>query len=304
MELVKITDQLMFPEGPLPLPDGSCLVVEVQRGTVSRVTPEGEIQVVGEMGGGPNGMATGPDGLVYVCNNGGLEFYYEGEYLCAQLNRHAAYVGGSIQTLDIKTGEVKTLYTHCGDKPLNGPNDIVFDKTGGFWFTDIGRTYDGYRDIGVVYYARADGSSIKIMREEIPTPNGIGLSPDEKVVYVADSMTGRLWALDIAEPGTLAPPPNKFGPGRIICTLPDFQALDSLAVEASGKVCVATILNGGITIFDPSGGYEHIPVPDPITTNIAFGGEDMRDAWITAGGTKTLYKFRWPRPGLKLNYMD
>lgn len=303
MELVKVTDQLLFPEGPLPLPDGSCLVVEVQRGTVSRVTDDGAISVVGEMGGGPNGMAMGPDGLVYVCNNGGLDFYYEGDYLCAQLNRHAGYVGGSIQTLDIGTGEVRTLFTHCGDRPLNGPNDIVFDRTGGFWFTDIGRTYDGCRDIGIVYYARADGSDIQVMREEIPTPNGIGLSPDETVVYVADSMTGRLWALDIAAPGALAPPPNKFAPGRIICTLPGFQALDSLAVEASGKVCVATILNGGITIFDPSGSYEHVPVPDPITTNIAFGGEDMRDAWITAGGTRSLYKCRWPRPGLRLNNM-
>jgi gluconolactonase len=73
-------------------------------------------------------------------------------------------------------------------------------------------------------------------------------------------------------------------------------------VEASGKVCVATILNGGVTVFDPDGSTEHHPVPDLICTNICFGGSDMRDAWITASSTGKLYRTRWPRPGLRLNF--
>ena len=79
-------------------------------------------------------------------------------------------------------------------------------------------------------------------------------------------------------------------------------AVNSLAVEAGGKVCVATLVTGGITAFDPAGGSEHFALADPFTTNICFGGADMQDAWITASGTGKLYKTRWPRPGLKLNF--
>ncbi|HYD46680.1 MAG TPA: SMP-30/gluconolactonase/LRE family protein, partial [Phenylobacterium sp.] len=133
------------------------------------------------------------------------------------------------------------------------------------------------------------------------SPNGVGLSPDETVVYMADTMLGRLWAFDIAEPGKLTPQEG-FGPGRVICNLPGYQLLDSLAVEASGKVCVATIINGGITAFDPDGSTEHFAFPDLVTTNICFGGEAMQTAWITCSSTGRLYKARWPRAGLKLNF--
>jgi gluconolactonase len=119
------------------------------------------------------------------------------------------------------------------------------------------------------------------------------------VVYVADTLLGRLWAFDVAAPGELGPGPG-FAPGRVVANLPGYQLLDSLAVEASGKVCVATIINGGITVFDPDGSTEHYPFPDMLVTNICFGGEDLRTAWVTASSTGKLYKVRWPRPGLKL----
>ena len=94
------------------------------------------------------------------------------------------------------------------------------------------------------------------MRDHLISPNGVGLSPDEKVVYVADTNLGRLWAFDIdgARP---AGAELGFAPGRVVCNLPGYQLLDSLAVEAGGKVCVATIINGGVTAFDPDGSTEH-----------------------------------------------
>jgi len=121
------------------------------------------------------------------------------------------------------------------------------------------------------------------------------------VLYMADTELARLWAFDLTAPGQIAHV-RGLGPGRVIKNLQGFQFLDSLAVEASGKVCVATIMNGGVTIFDPEGEIEHVPVPDTVTTNICFGGADMCDAWITASSTGRLYKARWPRPGLKLNF--
>jgi gluconolactonase len=130
--------------------------------------------------------------------------------------------------------------------------------------------------------------------------NGVGLSPDEKTVYAAETDTGRLWAFDLTAPGVIDR--TLHGRGRIVCTLPGHQPLDSLAVEADGHICAATIFNGGITIFSRAGEHEHAAFPDILTTNICFGGPDMRDAYITLSGTGKLVKARWPRPGLALNF--
>jgi gluconolactonase len=211
-----------------------------------------------------------------------------------------SHTGGMIQRVDLATGAVTTLYDACEGRRLIGPNDLVFDKSGGFWFTDHGCSTPEGRKFGGLYYAKADGSQIVRVRDHIISPNGVGLSPDEKVVYAADTNLGRLWAFDITGPGEVAQ--LGFAPGRVVCNLQGYQLLDSLAVEAGGKVCVATIINGGITAFDPDGSTEHFAVPDMITTNICFGGADMRDAWITASATGKLFKTRWPRPGLKLNF--
>ena len=124
-----------------------------------------------------------------------------------------------------------------------------------------------------------DGSQITCARAELTAPNGVGLSPDEKVLYWADTTTGRLWAADIAKPGELAPQPAPWLPGKVVCTLPEFQLLDSLKVEEDGYVCVGTIINGGITVFDPKAKIgsvvEHVPFPrspSPISASAARTG--------------------------------
>ncbi len=301
LKLELVTEGLQFPEGPVAMADGSVWLVEIARRTVSRVAKDGKITVVCDTGGGPNGMAVGADGALYICNNGGMAFH-SADGLTMGTGPAADYVTGSIQRLDLKSGKATTVYTQCDGKRLSAPNDIVIDRQGGLWFTDLGRNTAEFHEHGGVFYARPDGSFIKRWHHHIPTPNGIGLSPDDKVLYTADSLCGRLWANDIAAPGVLIPTGDFWLPGRVVCTLPDFQILDSLAVEASGKICVATVVNGGITIFDPDGSYAFVPVPDRLTTNICFGGADYRDAWITAGSTGKLYKTRWPRPGLRLNF--
>ena len=154
--------------------------------------------------------------------------------------------------------------------------------------------------IGALYYAAADGSSLTRPRKNILSPNGVGLSPWEDVGYVADTLTARLFACGIEARGKLAR--SSHVPGPIVVTRNGHQGFDSLAVEAGGKVCVATLFNGGISVIDADGTVEHIPFPDAVTTNICFGGEDMRDAWVTCSGTGRLYKCRWPRPGLRLNF--
>jgi gluconolactonase len=302
MDLELVTEGLQFPEGPIALSDGSVLLTELKRGTLTRVTPDGLTEVLVETGGGPNGAAIGPDGAVWITNNGGSFSWIEQMGLTIPGPTPSEHQGGSIQRYDLVTGELSTVYEACDGKRLIGPNDLVFDELGGFWFTDHGATTPEGRRYGALYYATADGSRISRQKDHLVAPNGVGLSPDGKVVYVADTTLGRLWAFDIESPGQLAPAPA-LAPGRVICNLPGYQLLDSLAVESSGKVCVATIINGGITTFDPDdGGFTHFAVPDVICTNLCFGGLSMQDVWITASATGRLYKTRWPRPGLKLAY--
>lgn len=294
---------LQFPEGPIAMSDGSVIVVEIRHGTLSRVSPDGQIEIVAALGGGPNGAAIGPDGAVYVCNNGGMQFHDVGG-LAIPGHAPADYRGGSIQRVDLRSGRFTTLYTKCGDRSLRGPNDIVFDAQGGFWFTDYGKSDDEKIDRGVIYYALADGSSIVESRRGFIGPNGIGLSADERTLYVAETLTSRLWAMDIVAPGRLKPQDVPWMPGRLVASLPWFQMLDSLKVDSLGRICVAGGPRGGVTVFSPDGSFEHrelVPA-EIIVTNLCFGGEDTRDVWITESGTGKLLKTRWDAPGLKLNF--
>jgi gluconolactonase len=213
-------------------------------------------------------------------------------------------VTGSIQRVDPNTGAVTVLYDHCGAHKINGPNDIVFDAHGGFYFTDLGKTRARDRDQGFIYYALADGSKIVEVAHSALTPNGIALSPDGTVLYVAETEACRLWAFDIVEPGVAKKQgwPSPHG-GRLVAGLPGFQRFDSLAVDATGNICVATLITGCISAIAPDGRLiRQVPMGDPVTTNICFGGPDLRTAYITLSGTGQLVAMDWPEAGLRLNY--
>ncbi|MGE0683008.1 MAG: SMP-30/gluconolactonase/LRE family protein [Candidatus Binatia bacterium] len=303
----EITSGLQFPEGPVAMDDGSVLVVEITRGTLTRVRPNGSKEVVAETGGGPNGAAIGPDGKVYICNNGGFRFDQNGH---PTEGLPDGYTGGYIQRVDLDSGKVEVLYTECNGHRLRGPNDIVFDATGGFWFSDFGKLQERQRDRTALYYAKPDGSLIKEMVFPIDGPNGIGLAPGDTHLYAAQTFEGRVWAWEISAPGELRKPSAEGmallagpGGGKLLAGLPGYQLLDSLAVDGAGNVCVATLINGGITVISPDGAsVEFVPTGDPLTTNICFGGPDLRTAYITLSGQGKLVATDWPRPGLKLHY--
>ena len=301
MDFEVIADGLGFPEGPVVMSDGSVILVEIQRQCITRVWGDGKREIIAETGGGPNGLAIGPDGALYCCNNGGFE-YHEVNGILVPGNCPADYSGGRVERIDISTGKIERLYDTVDSHPLRGPNDIVFDSDGNFYFTDLGKQFSRHRDLGGIYYGRADGTLVKELDYHHISPNGCGLSPDGKTLYFADTMTARLWAYDLTGPGTYEPFAPPFQRGRVVTGQTELCYFDSLAVAASGNVCVATILNGGITTISPDGASSHIAIPDPFVTNIAFGGDDMQDAYITASGTGQLIKCRWPEPGLKLNF--
>lgn len=297
-----VTDGLLFPEGPVVLADGSVLVVEIEGGRLIRVAPDGTKSVAATVGGGPNGAAIGPDGKVYVCQNGGFNWIHHQDGFSRPHGRAETYERGGIQRVDLATGAVEWLYTHCDGNPLMGPNDIVFDAAGDFWFTDHGKSYDRVMDRGAVFHAKSDGSQITEAAFPCITPNGVGLSPDERTLYASETETGRLWSWPIVQPGELHkeawPSPNG---GRFLGGPQGYQRFDSMAVEECGNICVASLVYGGISVFSPDGELlEFWEAPEPYCTNIAFGGPDMRTAFITLSGYGQLIAVDWPRPGLKL----
>jgi gluconolactonase len=297
---------LRFPEGPVALPDGDVLVVEIARGTLSRVTPDGRVSVVAATGGGPNGAAIGPDGACYVCNNGGFAWHERDGRLFPGLSEaHAPE--GRIERVDLTTGKVEMVYRDCDGRPLVAPNDLVFDDHGGFWFTDHGHRRRRDKDRTGVFYAKADGSLIREAIFPVDEPNGIGLSPDGKTLYVAETYSGRVFAYNLLGPGEVDRKQRALPwmLGRLLFGSASLQMFDSLAVEAGGNVCVATIGHGGITVIAPDGPLvEHVAMPDIITTNICFGGPDLATAWITLSSTGRLVRMPWPRPGLALPYLN
>jgi gluconolactonase len=304
VELRIVARGLEFPEGPVALADGSVLVTEIRAGRLSRVHPDGTVAPFAVTGGGPNGAAIGPDGAIYVTNNGGFAWTErmgaDGVRRVFPGERPDDYIGGQIQRVSPDGAEVTTLYRDCDGEPLKGPNDLVFDREGNFYFTDLGKTYGRRRDRTGVFYAAPDGSMIREIIFPMESPNGIGLSPDGRTLYVAETPTGRVWAFEIVAPGEV-------GRRRVLATVPGapptYHAMcDSLCVDAEGNVIVATLVNGGLTVIAPDGSkVEHVPCPDPLTTNACFGGPDLRTLYVTLSTTGQLGAFdAWPVAGLRL----
>ena len=289
-----LAEGLAFPEGPVAMRDGSVIVCEVRAGRLSRVGSDGRISALATVGGGPNGAAVGPDGAIYVCNNG---FSQDGA------SRPA------IQWVDAETGKTDVLYTDCERQKLVRPNDLVFDSNGGFWFTDRGGD--------AIHYARADGNFISRADTRTTSPNGVGLSPGGDILYWAETVTRQVHRRRLRRPGEIVPSPGcdivalvvagELDRWGLLVGLPGASELDSLAIEASGVVCVATLVDAGITVVRPEdGSYELCTLPkrlhDQAVTNICFGGEDLHTAYITCSMTGRLISCKWPRPGLQLAF--
>jgi gluconolactonase len=304
-DVTVLASGLQFPEGPVARPDGSILFVEIRRRTLSRLTPDGKVEVVAEPGGGPNGAAIGPDGACYLANDGGCFSWLDIGGFCLPGSLPDDYSGGRIERVDLDSGDVKVLYTECDGHPLRAPNDLVFDAQGGLWFTDHGTRQERSQDRTGIYYCQPDGSAIKEAIFPLNEPNGIGLSPAQDKVLFAETWTGRVFQIPLTGPGQTAAV-GLMDTSTCLAGLEDLQMLDSLAVQEDGSVCVGTLVRGGITVIRPNGAHEHVALPDeyfdPLTTNICFGGPDRKTAYITLSGRGLLVSVPWPEPGLKLSF--
>lgn len=299
-----ITSDLEFPEGPVAMPDGSIVLVELARKTVTRVSSKGKVEIVSSIGGGPNGAAIGPDGRLFVCNNGGIDWSRKTGKPRATWKLADEYTGGRIEVVDLNTGKVEVMYDRWENQILRAPNDLVFDAFGGFWFTDTGKPHPHHREHGALYYAKADGSGLRQVAYYMDSPNGIGLSPDGKTLYVAETQGGRLWSWEVTTPGEIRQmrgiTPHG---GQFLYGSSAYQKFDSLAISGSGRVCVATLINGGITEVWPDGSAaRHHPLPDRSVTNLCFGGRDLKTLYVTLAHEGILLSLDWHEAGLQLEH--
>jgi gluconolactonase len=290
----RLASGLAFPEGPIALSDGSLLIVEMFGPYLTRIHANGRVERICAVPGGPNGIAMGPDGRVYVCNNGAaFSGVFRNNNWDLWYSDVATYVGGAIQAIDLTTCAIETLYTQSDGIPLSAPNDIVFDAHGGFYFTDLGYMHDTRKRTGI-YYASPHGDAMRFVVGS-ESANGVGLAPDGETLYWNITPTAQVMACQLAAPGVVAHAPQQLYRFDTGCML------DSLAIDSAGNVCVAILGAGAIGVITPTGELcEYYATGSSGTTNICFGGADLRTAFVTLGGSGEVVTMRWPRAGLAL----
>lgn len=339
-EFELITSGLGYPEGPVYEPDGSILLVEIKGERLARVKPDGSVETVAKVKGGPNGAAFGPDGQVYIANSGGFDWLGlppEDPKMFIGTTEPKSYEGGRIERVDLQTGQLETLHRTCSKgcdnagfgprepkpvdfpKPvgLRGPDDLVFDKSGGYWVSDFGKQRKRDADVTGVFYVDADGSSVTEMIFPLAAPNGIALSPAEDRVYAALTYARQVQYWELDGPGKIKPNPATMdGSYLLTAKLPGQAILDSMAVDEDGNVYVAVMLpegnipmsNGGIAVISPDGksmDFMEIKIPGafaPLPSNLCFGGPDRKTMYVTCGASGLLVKAQVHVPGLALNF--
>ncbi len=277
IELIK--DGFKGTEGPIAAPDGSVLFTENQNDTIIRIAPDGSTSVYRSGANGSNALAFAPNGDLV-----------------------------SVQTLDAKVGviqpqgNVRTLAAKVdGGLGFGRPNDLVVDKKGNVYFTDSGvnANAEPKPDLSKIakpaVYRISPEFAIERLANDITRPNGIQLSPDEKVLYVANTAGEHVLAYDIAANG-------KLGAKREFARLEGFRQTDNgptsgadgLAVDAEGRLYVAS--NAGIQVFTAKGEALGVIALPKRPQNLAFAGPGKKTLYVVGSGSA------WRFPVLTAGY--
>jgi gluconolactonase len=300
---------LRFPEGPLIEPDGSVLVSEMAGGVVTRVRPDGTTDLVATTGGGPNGLGRLPDGTLLACQGGGScwqsrpwPFELPG---AVDLTLPAGPADDSlrpqVQAIGAD-GSVRTLtQTFVGvdgiERPLGRPSDLCVDSDGGFWMTDGGASRGRDRALtGVLYGAPGltPGEPLREVLYPLEMPNGVALSLDGSRLYATETRTRRVWEFTLSPGGVIER-------ARGFATVPsggpmNFGGADGICVDGDGRVVVATLGTGGVTVFSPHGELlGALVLDDRMTTNAAFDAASGALMVTLATRGRVVVVDDWPR---------
>ena len=264
-----VASGLAFPEGPV-WRDGELLFTEIAAGVVSRWTASG-VEPFARTGGGPNGAAVGPDGALYVTQNGGLT---TDDRVTAGIMR----IGAS--------GDVDLVLTSVAGLTLEGPNDLAFGPDGRLWFTDPRGAADPARNDrpGRVFAADVATGDGELVVEVGPVfPNGIAFLADGTLVWT-ESFTRRVLAL-------------VDGRSEVVIELPERHAPDGLCVGADARLYVASTFAHCVSVVDGGQIAERLLCGDGMVTNCCFGGTDL---YVTESRHGALWRFPLGRDGLPL----
>jgi len=260
------------PEGPAFDRAGNFYHVDWTVSSIVKHTPSGERSEFFNTGGIPAGLAFHPDGSLWVAD--------EGE------NIHGLF---RIEP-DGSAGRIVLNRYH--GKPLNGANDLVFDRNGTLFFSDPWGS-DGENPIGGFYRYLPD-EELEQIDSGLAFPNGVAIRPDETYIYLAETYRNRILCYEINSDGTL-------GPREHFADTPTPSGPDGIAFDADGNLFVAHFNLGRINIFDPSGKLiDAIEVPGTRSTNCAFGGPDNKTLYITEVDTHSIYTVEMDVAGLPL----
>ncbi|MEO5898904.1 MAG: SMP-30/gluconolactonase/LRE family protein [Ilumatobacteraceae bacterium] len=264
-----VASGLAFPEGPV-WHDGSVYFTEITGGRISRLNSLGEVEVAGQTGGGPNGATLGPDGALWITQNGGMA---PGQRAVAGIQR-LTIDGGA-------TGEATMAFTSVGGVRLEGPNDLAFGPDGRLWFTDPrGAADPNHNDkpgrLFAVDIATGEG---ELIAEVGPSfPNGIAFDANGTLLWTESFTRNVMKMVD--------------GTPEVVIALPDKHMPDGMCFGADGRLYVASTFAHCVSVVDLSSGsaeiVDRLMCGDGMPTNCCFAGTSL---YVTESRRHTLYRF-------------
>lgn len=261
-----------FCEGPAFDREGNLCLVNWETSQILRLTLDRELGELHRTGGIPAGLAFHPDGSLWVAD--------EGDGLHGLLRLAA-------------DGELEIMADAYEGRPLNGANDLVFDRFGTCYFSDPWGS--GPDKATGAFYRRFSDGRLERIDEGLKFPNGVALNADETAVYLAETYEDRILRYPIYGGGDV-------GGRELWAQIEPPSGPDGMAFDADGYLYVAHYGAGSVDVFDPEGHpVEPIPVPGPNVTNVAFGGPDGATLVITEISTSSVYRVEMGIPGQPLN---
>jgi len=259
-----------FLEGPSFDRDGNLYVTNIPYGQVFKVTPDGQFSLVVTYDGEPNGLKIHRDGRVFIADH-----------------------SRGLMVIDPVIGKAEVFLDRPHRERFKGLNDLHFAKNGDLYFTDQGES--GLHDpTGRLWRLRANGR-LDLLLDNVPSPNGLILTPDETILYLAVTRGNAVWRVPLHQDGSV-------GRVGIFIQMSGGMGPDGMAMDSDGNLAVCHVGMGSVWLFSKLGRpmHELRSCAGHATTNAAFGGPDGRNLYITESETGTILMARMPVPGLTL----